>query len=197
MFLDIEMPGQSGLDLLNYFDEDEVNFSIIFTTAYNQYAIQAFKLSAVDYLLKPIEPEELERSVERYRKSNERTSLNVLRDNLDSRLPRKIAIYTANAVRFVELDKILFFKAEGAYTQIMMEDDSTILVSKGLKSYEDMLLGDGKFFRCHKSYMINLAAITEYVRSDGGYLVLANKHEVSVSSEKVNEVLALAGLAGR
>lgn len=197
VFLDIEMPGQSGLDLLHYFPDGEVSFSIIFTTAYNQYAIQAFKLSAVDYLLKPIEPEELERSMERYQKSRDRKDLQLLRNNLNPKLPKKIAINTANSVRFVELDNILFFKAEGAYTQLMLNDDSTILVSKGLKNYEEMLAEDSRFYRCHKSYMIHVGAITEYVKSDGGYLLLANKYEVSVSAEKVNELLTLVGLSGK
>lgn len=88
-------------------------------------------------------------------------------------------------------------KAEGAYTLITLSDHSTILVSKGLKNYEDILSGNTRFYRCHKSYIVNLDAITEYIKSDGGYLVVANKYDISLSSEKVDELFALINSAGK
>ena len=189
VFLDIEMPEQSGLELLNHFEDHEVNFSIIFTTAYSQYALQAFKLSAIDYLLKPIELSELKLAIERHMKNRRKAKLSLLKNNLDPELPQKIAIAATNAVRFVEVEKILYLKAEGSYTHLYMNDDSSMLVSKRLKHYGDLLEYNKFFYRCHKSYIINLAMVTEYVKSDGGYLVLANKHHVSVSSEKVVDLL--------
>ncbi len=197
VFLDIEMPGHSGLELLDFFTDDEVTFSIIFTTAYNNYAIQAFKLSAVDYLLKPIEPEELERSMDRYIRNAGKKEYGILKHNLQTGAPKKIALSTGNAIRFVEIASILFMKAEGAYTQITLNDHSTILVSKGLKNYEEILSENPRFYRCHKSYIVNLDAITEYIKSDGGYLIVANKYDVSISSEKVDELFTLLNSAGK
>lgn len=191
VFLDIEMPGYSGLELLDFFDENEINFSIIFTTAYNQYALQAFKLSAVDYLLKPIEPVELEKAIERYKKNGNKKNYQFLKENLSGNTTQKLAVHTINSVKFIETDQILFFKAEGAYTELMLTNGKVITASKGLKKYEDILKENRSFFRCHKSYIVNLKYITEHVKSDGGYLLVAEKHEVSLSGEKVAELYKL------
>lgn len=193
VFLDIEMPGFSGLELLDFFDPEEVHFSIIFTTAYNQYAVQAFKLSAIDYLLKPIEPHELEQSIERYKKNNQPPDYSILKSNLDGNLPQKIALHSVNSIKFVETDEILFMKAEGSYTDITLRGGKTITVSKGLKKYEEILAGNPSFFRCHKSYLVNLKYITEYIKTDGGSLLIENEFHVSVSTEKVNELFDLLG----
>lgn len=192
VFLDIEMPGHSGLELLDFFDENEVDFSIIFTTAYNEYAVQAFKLSAVDYLLKPIEPEALENAVERFRKRAERgkTNYSGLRDNLRKPgISQRIAVPDANSVKFFDLDSILYFKADSSYTEIIFTDNNKLVVSRTLKNIEDALGGHPDFFRCHKSYVINMKFLTDYVKSDGGYLVLKQKHSIPISKEKVQEFL--------
>lgn len=191
VFLDIEMPGYSGLELLDFFDENEINFSIIFTTAYNQYALQAFKLSAVDYLLKPIEPVELEKAIERYKKNGHKKNYQFLKENLSGNSAQKLAVHTVNSVKFIETDQILFFKAEGAYTELMLTNGKVITASKGLKKYEDILKENRSFFRCHKSFIVNLKYITEHVKSDGGYLLVAEKHEISLSGEKVAELYKL------
>lgn len=195
VFLDIEMPGHSGLELLDFFDEKDVNFSIIFTTAYNHYAIQAFKLSAVDYLLKPIEPEELENALERFRKKMEKTDYSVLRNNLSQSGKPKIALNTGQSIKFIPLDEILFFKADGSYTQVHLKNDQVILVSKSLKYFEDMLIPEFKnFFRCHKSFIVNTDYITDWLRADGGSLVVQGKYPVSLSSEKAGELGSLLNM---
>lgn len=191
VFLDIEMPGHSGLELLDFFDRDEVNFDIIFTTAYNNYAIQAFKLSAIDYLLKPIEPEELEKSVERFKFKSIKTDYSILKSNLTQGSVKKLAIPTISAIKFIETDQILFMKADGAYTQIYLQNNTNITSSKSLKTFEESLSENRNFFRCHKSYIVNLSHITDYIKSDGGYMKVDNKHEVAISSEKAPEMLAL------
>jgi two-component system LytT family response regulator len=194
VLLDIEMPGHSGLELIDFFDEDEISFSIIFTTAYNNYAIQAFKLSAIDYLLKPIEPEELEKSIERFRRHNQKKDYSILKDNLDSSKPPKIAIYTTSSIKFVETEQILFLKADGAYTKLCLKDGSTVTASKGLKVFEEMLEENSNFFRCHKSFIVNINNVSDFVRSDGGYLLVDGKHRVSISTEKSEELLQLMKL---
>lgn len=190
VFLDIEMPGHSGLELLDFFDEQEINFAIIFTTAYNQYAVQAFKLSAIDYLLKPIAVNELEESIQRFKlKKQDVSSFGLLRENLNQPLVSKIAINTVNAIKFIETSALLFMKADGAYTQIFLQDDTIITSSKSLKYYEDVLEHLPNFMRCHKSYLVNLNFVTDYIKSNGGYLILHSKYEVALSSEKSEELL--------
>lgn len=188
VFLDIEMPGHSGLELLDFFDEKEANFSIIFITAYNQYAIQAFKLSAVDYLLKPVEPSELAQAVNRCRQQKEKSDFQLLKENLTPQSKRKIAIAMSNSIKYVALDSIMFLKADGAYTEIILSDDSKLIASRGLKHFDETLSDVPSFFRCHKSYLINTEFITDYVKSDGGFLKIKH-HEIGISTEKVDAFL--------
>jgi len=187
VFLDIEMPGYNGLDLLDFFNSDEINFSIIFVTAYNQYAIQAFKLAAVDYLLKPIESDDLIKAVSLFEKMVSSLNLQVLKSNLNSQ-SKKIAISTSNTIAFVNLDEILFFKADGAYTNVFLEGNKVILTSKNLKYYENLLVPYSNFFRCHKSFIVNTNYISEYIKSDGGFLRVKN-FDVSLSTDKVSILL--------
>lgn len=189
IFLDIEMPGHSGLELLDFFDDSDVNFSIIFVTAYNRYAIQAFKLSAVDYLLKPIETEDLIKAVQLLDKNKNKHQFKVLKENISAN-PLKIAISTINAIDFIELDDILFLKADGSYTKVYLKDDQIILTSKSLKHFETILVDQHSFFRCQKSYIVNLKYITTYVKSNGGSLKVG-KYDISISPEKTSELLDL------
>jgi two-component system LytT family response regulator len=190
VFLDIEMPGHSGLELVDFFDDDDIHFGIIFTTAYNQYAVKAFKLSAVDYLLKPIDGEELINAVARYEKSIfKKESIQLLKENLNAVGLQKIAVPVGQSVRFILLSDIVFFKAENSYTEIFMHDETKLTVSRTLKNFEDTLLDNPIFFRCHKSYIVNQDYIIDYVKSDGGYLVLKPKHEIPISHDKVDQFL--------
>lgn len=182
VFLDIEMPGHSGLELLDFFNENEVNFSIIFVTAYNRYAIQAFKLSAVDYLLKPIETEDLIQAVTMFEKQKDKKNYTVLKDNLSSR-SKKIGLNNVSSITFVELDDILFFKADGSYTEVFLKEEKIIVTSKSLKHFENTLSDNSGFYRCHKSYIVNINHISEYVKSDGGYLKV-HQHDIGISPDK-------------
>ncbi len=193
VFLDIEMPRHSGLELLEFFNEDEITFSIIFVTAYDKYAIQAFKLSAIDYLLKPVEGEDIIKALELLKKGNNTNSYGVLKNNLNNDKPKKIGLNTLTSVSFVEMDDILFLEAEGAYTKVVLKEGKDIIVSKGLKSFENMLSEIPDFIRCHKSYIVNIRYITNYVKSDGGYLVVDKTHEIAISPEKLDLVLKKTG----
>lgn len=192
VFLDIEMPGHSGLELLDFFDEKEVHFSIIFVTAYNRYAIQAFKLSAIDYLLKPIEVEDLKNAINLFEKSKYKFASNfqVLKENIKNPSSKKLAINTINSVAFVETKDILYFQGDGAYTKIYLKEGKLITVSKGLKNFETILQDNPDFFRCQKSFIVNVSHISEYVKSDGGYLLIDKIHQISVSSDKVELLLS-------
>jgi two-component system, LytTR family, response regulator len=201
IFLDIEMPGHSGMELLDFFNEDEINFDIIFTTAYNNYAIQAFKFSAIDYLLKPIELSELSGAIDRFRKKesreNKHSEYASLRENLKPESKSKIAVPTGNAIKFIEPDKILFLKGEGSYTEINFTDNTKLIVSRTLKNFEEFITRENKFFRCHKSYIVNIGFIKEYVKSDGGYLVMNNDQQISISPDKVDEFLRMSDFISR
>jgi len=189
VLLDIEMPGHSGLELLEFFNEDEVTFSIIFTTAYNNYAIQAFKLSAIDYLLKPIEREELIKSIERFKKHNHKNDLSILKENIQEAQPQKLALPTGSSVKFVNLNEVLFFKADGSYTHITLANGDKVMVSKPLKTYEELLENNKNFIRSHKSFIVNIHHVTDLVKSEGGYLKVQNNYEVGLSPEKSDEVM--------
>ncbi len=201
VFLDIEMPGHSGLELLDFFNDDEINFSIIFTTAYSNYAIQAFKLSAIDYLLKPIEVQELINALDRFRKKSETKNnsldMAVLKENVQRNDFKRIAVPSGNAIKFIDLHNILFLKGEGSYTEINFVDQSKLIVSRTLKNFVDMFPENHPFVRCHKSFIVNTKFICEYVKADGGYFVLPGNQHVSVSSDRVDDILKLVTFIGR
>ena len=201
IFLDIEMPGHSGMELLDFFNEDEIDFDIIFTTAYNHYAIQAFKFSAIDYLLKPIETDELTAAIDRFRKKtireNKQQDYLSLKENLKSGSETRIAVPSGNSIKFIEPEKILFLKGEGSYTEINFKDESKLVVSRTLKNFEELLTRNKLFCRCHKSFIVNTASIREYVKSDGGYLVLEGGHQISVSPDRIDDILRSANFISR
>lgn len=199
VFLDIEMPGHTGLELLDFFNEDEIDFSIVFTTAYNQYTVQAFKLSAVDYLLKPIEPTELENAVARYERLNNRNkqSYLLLQENMKPQAAKKLAVPEGNAIKFIELDDIRYCKADSSYTEIHFTDNNKMIISRTLKNIEDTLGEEHGFFRCHKSYLVNMKYVTEYIKSDGGYILMDDNSEIPVSPDKVQELMDKANFVKR
>jgi len=189
VFLDIEMPGHSGLELLEFFDEEDIKFNVIFTTAYQEYAVKAFKLSALDYLLKPIEPHELEETFQRFKKGQQiqqqadQLKLAARNVNLES-----IAIPLALGMKFVSLEDIIYLKADNSYTEVHLNDGTCLIASRTLKNFEDALDGDQRFFRCHKSYVVNIHFVSDWVKSDGGYLVMKNGDNVSVTAERAKEL---------
>lgn len=192
VFLDIEMPGHSGLELLDFFDEQSNSFSIIFTTAYNQYAIKAFKLSAVDYLLKPIDSKDLQNAVELYKKQkNRENNYRALRENMKAEIKeQKIAISSLNSVKYLPIADIALLKADGAYTTLYLSNGQQITTSKGLKHYEELLAQHKQFMRSHKSFIINLTKVTEYLRANGGVVIIDGVHNASVSVDKAAELNA-------
>ena len=191
VFLDIEMPKYNGLEIINFFSENEIQFSIIFTTAYNQYALQAFKTSAFDYLLKPIDSDELKETLNRYKQKNNIQNYEQL-VSLNESLTKetKIAIPDGNNLQLIPTQEIMYFKAASNYTQILLENGKKYITSRILKNFEETLKDHKQFFRCHKSYIINTKFIECYSRSDGGTIILKNKHEIPVSPEKAEELLS-------
>lgn len=190
IFLDIEMPRGNGFDLLEMLPER--NFEIIFITAYNNFAIKAFKYSAIDYILKPIDIDEFIEAVDRAEKrialykqdSGARDEkYNVLLDNIQTSRPTKIMIPTSEGQMYIEITNINRIEAEGSYSMIFLIEDKKILVSKNLKEFENML-SDNNFFRPHNSHLINLEYVKKYVLKDGGYIEMKDETIVPISRRR-------------
>lgn len=186
VFLDIEMPGHSGLELLDFFNEEDINFHIIFTTAYSEYAVQAFDLSAVGYLLKPIKPDKLKDTIDRYKKLEKKSTgeIQQLKHNLQHTENKRITLVTKYKTYFVELNNIMFIKGEGAYSEFNLNNGEKILVSKNLKHYEDMLTIDKRFVRISKQNIINKDYLLEIAKNGGHYVILKNNVSLAVSPDK-------------
>lgn len=188
IFLDIEMPGHSGLELFDFFHEEDINFSVIFTTAYSQYALKAFKFSAIDYLLKPINPEELVDAVKRFQKLKTE-NIKILKENLNLNKLNKIAVPTGNTIVFLETNQILYIKGGGSYCEIALVTGEKMICSRYLKNFEDILSQYNNFIRVHKSYIANLNHIALYNKSDGGNLEFNNKTIIPVSIDKIDSIM--------
>jgi two-component system LytT family response regulator len=194
VFLDIELPVYSGIQLLDFFEPDEVDFKIIFTTAYNQYAIRAFEMSAVDYLLKPIQEHHLRAAVTKLLKLQAPGAINplpVLKQNSASETNKKIVLPVANGYEILNLCDICYLKAEGSYTQIISKNNTSILASKNLKHFQFILEGAGNFLRVHRSIIVNIDFAKKLVRSEGAALILETGAEIPVANEKIDELLQL------
>jgi two-component system LytT family response regulator len=193
-FLDIEMPHMNGFELLQRLKK--IRFEIIFTTAYDMFAVKAFKFSALDYLLKPIDKDELVQAVEKVKQKKDRTilpeQLNILFENFyNSKQPsQKIALPTINGLEFVIADDIVHCQSEGNYTHIFLKDGGKFLICRTLKETEELLSGHN-FFRVHHSHSINLNHIKKYVKGDGGYVIMSNNSSINVSRSRKEELLRI------
>ena len=195
VFLDIEMPQHSGLEILNFFNEEPINFQIIFTTAYNQYAIEALKLSAIDYLLKPIDDTELKMAVNKAQKVQQENKINDRLKNIEKAFQQlalnKIALEIPKGIIFVAHDDIILFEADGVYTKVYLKNGKTELISKTLKHFSDQLSNKPIFYKPHRSYLINLKYMSEVVKKDGIHIVLENKKTIPIARDKKEEFLQL------
>ncbi|KOY87180.1 histidine kinase [bacterium 336/3] len=189
VFLDIEMPQYNGFQLFDFIED--VNFEVIFTTAYQEYAIQAFEVSAIAYLLKPIQIEKLIQAVEKVKEKHSQQSkerIQVMKSALGQEKVSKVALPISEGFLFVELNDIMYLTAEGAYTTILLRDSRKFLVSRNIKSFEE-IFHHSFFFRPHRSYLINLNAVKQFIRQDGGYILMENGDSVSISKDKKEEFL--------
>jgi two-component system LytT family response regulator len=195
LFLDIQMQRETGFDLLARLDR--VDFDVIFVTAHSEYAIKAFKFSAIDYLLKPIDIEELKRALVRVEMKSNNDMAGRLEQLFENLKPKsghahKIAIPIADGLVFVNTEDIIYCEASSNYTQIFLNDGKKYVVSRTLKEYEE-LLAEHEFFRIHNSFVINLNAIKKYVRGDGGYVVMSNDAALDVSKRRKEAFLERFG----
>lgn len=188
VFLDIQMMDGTGFDYLKQINP--INFDVIFITAFDQFAIQAIKYSALDYLLKPVDANELKEAVAKVRKreQKEQDQYNVLMDNIQNKDKQKIVLSTTEGVHIIQIDHIIRCEADDYYTRIFLNDGRMIMVSKTLKNTEELLSGKS-FIRSHKSHLVNLQYVKKYVKSDGGYLELKDGTTIPVSRRKKDQIL--------
>lgn len=179
LFLDIHMGDGDGFDLLEIIEQE--NIAVVFTTASKDFAIQAFQFSAVDYLLKPIDPELLKQSISKVKA--------FLNKSEDERSIDYISISTHDEIRRINVNDILRLEAMGNYTQFFLDDGSKILVTKTLKDYDEALGAD--FIRVHQSHLVNLKHIKAYIKTEGGYIEMKDESHVPVSVRKKPMVMQL------
>ncbi len=188
VFLDIDMPEYSGFEIMHFFQE--IKFEIIFVTAYNEYALRAFEVSALDYILKPVDIDKLKSAVQKALDRKGQLAiqerLTVLKESLQNQQFSKIALPMSDGVVFIQTKKIAYLEADGAYTRVWLTDGSKILVSKKLKFFEEVLDNKPNFFRSHRSYMINVNYIKKYSKSDS-VIVLENDQVIAISRERKQE----------
>ncbi len=188
VFLDIQMPNKNGFDLLKSLKT--FTFDVIFVTAYDQYGIQAVKFSALDYLLKPINIEDLKeavlkathKSVQRRHNFQLENLINLLQEKNHKQLHR-IGLQSTKETRFVEVDKIIRCESSNNYTTFFLQNKEKVLTSKPIFEYEE-LLKDYGFIRCHQSHLVNKIFIKSWVKEDGGYLVLEDQTQIPISRNK-------------
>jgi len=194
IFLDVEMQDGTGFDLLEQLKS--LSFKVIFTTAHDAYAVKAFKFSAIDYLLKPVDSDELVEAIKKTNlvvdTKNLQNSLLALIENTKNTKKelQKIVIASSDGHSVFNVNDLIRFEAERNYTKVIIEKEKPLLVAKTLKHFEDLLSGQG-FERTHQSHFVNIKHIKKYISRDGGYLIMSDGSNVPVAQRKKTELLAL------
>lgn len=195
LFLDVQMPGGDGFSLLQQIPN--ISFKVVFTTAYDQFAIKAIKFSALDYLLKPIDNEELTTALDKYHSEGNGNvkSYDLLKQNVTEKRSffDKLAVPTTTEIKFIPTASILYFESSNNYTIIHIDDKQKIISSKNIGFYED-LLAPQQFYRCHNSYLINIDKVTRFVKGKNGMVELNHSIFLDVSGRRKDELLAILGI---
>lgn len=192
LFLDIQMQDGSGFDLLDLLPE--INFKIIFITASDAHAIKAFRYAAIDYLMKPIDPDEMVEALKKFRESHidESAKYALLNDRLKNHQKpnERLALHSQDKIQVVEIETIIRCESSVNYTTFFFKNGDQIVVTRTLKEFED-LLSDQGFFRVHQSHLVNTRQIKEYVKSEGGHLNMKDGSLIPVSVRKRPEVMKM------
>ena len=194
VFLDIEMPVMNGFEFLEQFTD--IPFSVIFTTSYDQYAIKAIRFSALDYLLKPIDPKELITAVQKVQEKKLHPSpeqVRMLMDQVHNKGNKitRVAIPTSEGFELIPAEEIIYCEADDNYTHLFLKNKRKIIACRTLKEVEEQLADFASFLRVHHSYMVNLNEVNKYVRGEGGYLIMSDNTTVNVSRSRKDALLKL------
>ena len=199
VFLDIHLGDGSGFDLLEEVNKrGKLNSQIVFITAHEQYAIKAFRFSALDFLLKPVDPDELEKVISKIKnvlvKSDSVAHIDLLLENIRKKVDnfKRIALSTSDGIHLFEISDIIRCESEDNYTKFYIKNNKPVMISKTLKEYEDLLTEHG-FERIHQSHLINLAYLKSYIKKDGGYVVMADNSNLPISQRKKERLQELIG----
>ena len=192
VLLDIEMPSMNGFEMLEQFSE--IPFAIIFTTSYDQYAIKAIRFSALDYLLKPIDPNELVSAIKKVQEQRHlpvAEQFQMLLKQIQGKEHHfnKIAVPTSEGFELIPADQVLYCEANDNYTHLFLKNKNKIIACRTLKEMEEQLQDFPFFVRVHHSYLVNLNEVTKYVRGEGGYLVMSNGSTVNVSRSRKESLM--------
>lgn len=189
VFMDVEMPFMSGFDVLSHLGDRE--FRLVFTTAYDKYALKAIKFSALDYLLKPIDPEELKTTLnklDQFRSHSKKKQIESLLQNLKGSDFSRLAVSSSEGLDFLSLDEIIRCESDGNYTSVHLVKSKRIVASRTLKEFENLLTEAG-FVRIHHKHLINLAHLKKYNKGEGGTVVLSDGSELEVSRRRRDDFL--------
>lgn len=193
VFLDIEMPGMNGFTLLEQLGD--ISFSLIFITAYNEFALKAFRFSALDYLLKPLDYNELQEAVKKAEKRQriDQRQLDLLRSQLEGgKHPQKIAVPYQNTIVFVELKELVYCEADSNYTKLFLTSGKNFLLSKTLREVQEVL-EERNFLRVHRQYLVNLDHIKTYHKGESAYLVMQGDISIPVSKNQKDRLVQKFG----
>lgn len=199
VFLDIEMPIKNGFEVLREFPD--ASFEVIFTTAYNQFALKAFRFAALDYLLKPVDADDLVKAVQRYERklvhNDFKEQMNILMQQYRQPgiLPEKISFTTQQAIHFIKPGTILYCESDSNYTTVFFIDGTRLVISKTLKDVEETLT-HYHFLRIHHSFLINLKEVGRYIKTEGGAIEMTNGAQLPISRQKKEEVMKLLNRSG-
>ncbi|MFT3703155.1 MAG: LytTR family DNA-binding domain-containing protein [Agriterribacter sp.] len=196
VFLDVQMPWMTGFEMLELLGK--ITFAIVFTTAFDQFAARAFRLSAIDYLLKPIDVKDLKEAIEKaeekiLHKSGTANINNLIHNINKPEASQRIAFSGREGYEFVEVSSIVYAQAEGAYTCVFLKGNRKLIISKTLSDIEEAL-PSSSFLRIHHSTLINIHHITHFFRTDGGYIVLDDSIKLGISKSKKEQVMLSLGL---
>lgn len=191
VFLDIQMNDGTGFDLLEKLTKinGKINFHVVFITAYEHYAIKAFRFSALDFLLKPVEPEELEKVIDKIRsvleKDNDYSHIDLLLENIRKKADnyKRIALSNSDGIHLLDINDIIRCESDDNYTKFFIKNRKTILISKTLKEYEE-LLSEYDFIRIHQSHLINLQYVKSYLKKEGGHVLMNDDTQLPISQRK-------------
>lgn len=198
LFLDIHLSDGTGFDILEQLSNSNYknNFHIVFITAHEQYAVKAFKFSALDFLLKPVDPEELQKTILKIKnavgKTNSFEHIDLLLENIRKKVDnfKRIALSTSDGIHLFEVSDIIRCEAKVNYTEFFIKNHKPVLISRTLKEYEEILTEHG-FERVHQSHLINLSYLKSYIKSDGGYVIMADNTNIPVAQSKKEKLQEL------
>ncbi|MCP4440488.1 MAG: response regulator transcription factor [Aureispira sp.] len=192
VFLDVDMPDHLGIEIGNFLNTEELNFYIIFTTAHSHYATKAFELNALDYLLKPLRPKQVREAVHKasckVNNDSIRNQLQALKTTIEKNTFKKIGLPVSEGVIFVKLEDIICIEADGMYSKVYLQGGKKMqLISKPLKYFLSILDGVANFYKPHRSFVINMQHIQQYVKKDGHYIIMENDIMVNLSKHRKDE----------